>query len=72
MAGKNLSAKEEAKMLAIPEQEILAKEELQKLIKLSKEKGRVTIEEINESLPPEINSVVVLDAFMQSLEANGV
>ena len=72
MAGKNLSAKEEAKMLAIPEQETLAKEELQKLIKLSKEKGRVTIEEINESLPPEINSVVVLDAFMQSLEANGV
>ncbi len=71
MASKT-NGKEEAKMLAIPEQEILAKEELQKLIKLSKEKGRVTIEEINESLPPEINSVVVLDSFMQSLEANGV
>lgn len=72
MAGKNQSGKEELKALSIPEQEALANEEIQKLVKLSKEKGRVTIEEINESLPQEINSVVVLDAFMQSLEANGV
>ncbi len=72
MAGKNLNAKDDSKTLSMTEQEALAKEEIQKLVKLSKEKGRVTIEEINESLPPEITSVVVLDAFMQSLEASGV
>src|SRR4051812_37213295 len=70
MAEKN--SKDEAKVLSIAEQEILAKEEVQKILKLSKEKGKVTIEEINESLPPDITSVTVLDAFMQSLEANGV
>ncbi|MFZ3228565.1 MAG: RNA polymerase sigma factor RpoD [Pseudobdellovibrio sp.] len=72
MSVKNQSAKEDSKILSIPEQEALAKEEIQKLVKLSLEKGKVTIEEINESLPPEVVSVVVLDAFMQSLEANGV
>ncbi|AGH94638.1 RNA polymerase sigma factor RpoD [Pseudobdellovibrio exovorus] len=70
MSEKN--SKENTKVLSIAEQEALAKEEVQKLIKLQKEKGRVTIEEINESLPPEVVAMGVLDAFMQSLEANGV
>lgn len=70
MAEKN--SKENAKILSIAEQEALAKEEIQKLVKLQKEKGRVTIEEINESLPAEVVAVTVLDAFMQSLEANGI
>jgi len=70
MAEKN--SKDEAKVLSIAEQEVLAKEEVQKVLKLAKDKGRVTIEEINESLPPEVTAVAVLDAFMQSLEANGV
>lgn len=70
MADKN--SKENTKVLSIAEQEALAKEEVQKIIKLSKEKGRVTIEEINESLSPEVVAISVLDAFMQSLEANGV
>ena len=70
MAEKN--SKENSKILSIAEQEALAKEEVQKIIKLSKEKGRVTIEEINESLSPEVVAISVLDAFMQSLEANGV
>ena len=70
MAEKN--SKENAKVLSIAEQEALAKEEIQKLVKLQKEKGRVTIEEINESLPSEVVAVTVLDAFMQSLEANGI
>ena len=70
MAEKN--SKENAKILSIAEQEALAKEEVQKLVKLQKEKGRVTIEEINESLPLEVVAVTVLDAFMQSLEANGI
>lgn len=70
MAEKN--SKENIKVLSIAEQEALAKEEVQKLIKVQKEKGRVTIEEINESLPPEVVAITVLDAFMQSLEANGI
>ena len=70
MAEKN--SKENTKVLSIAEQEALAKEEVQKIIKLAKDKGRVTIEEINESLPPEVVAISVLDAFMQSLEANGI
>src|SRR5437868_5352298 len=70
MAEKN--SKDEAKVLSIAEQEVLAKEEVQKILKLAKEKGKVTIEEINESLSQEVVAVSVLDSFMQSLEANGV
>ena len=70
MAEKN--SKENMKVLSIAEQEALAKEEVQKILKLAKDKGRVTIEEINESLPQEVVAVSVLDAFMQSLEANGI
>jgi len=62
----------DTKVLSISEQEFLAQEEVQKLVKLQKEKGRVTIEEINESLPAEIVAVAVLDVFMQLLESNGV
>jgi RNA polymerase primary sigma factor len=72
MAEKNQSAKDDKKILTIAEQDVLAKEEMQKLIKLAKEKGKITIEEINDSLPPEIVAVSVLDSFMQTLEANGV
>lgn len=64
--------KAELKVLSVSEQEAVAKEELQKILKIAKEKGRVTIEEINETLPAEIVAVSVLDSFMQSLEANGV
>ena len=69
MAEKN---SKDAKVLSIAEQEALAREEVTKLVKLQKEKGRVTIEEINESLPAEVVAIAVLDAFMQSLEANGI
>jgi len=64
--------KNEAKVLTIAEQEALAKEEVLKLLKTAKEKGRLTIEEINESLPVEIIAASVLDALMHTLEANGV
>ena len=70
MSKKN--EKDEQKALTIPEQEIVAKEELEKLVKLAKEKGRLTIEEINEALPIEICAASVIDGFMQALEANGV
>lgn len=69
---KPVTDKNNTKTLTIAEQEVIAKEELQKLIKVAKEKGRITIEEINETLPPEIVAITVLDAFMHSLEANGV
>ncbi|MFN3455517.1 MAG: RNA polymerase sigma factor RpoD [Pseudobdellovibrio sp.] len=39
---------------------------------MAKDKGRLTIEEINEALPPEILAASVLDNLMQTLEANGV
>ncbi len=41
-------------------------------MKLAKDKGILTIEEINELLPPEILAPSVLDSFMQALEINGV
>ncbi len=68
----NQSERNEAKTLTIAEQDVLAKEEVLKLIKVAKEKGRLTIEEINESLPLEIIAATVLDSLMHTLEANGV
>ena len=64
--------KAENRILTIAEQDTVAKEELHKLIKLAKEKGRITIEEINDALPIEVVAASVLDAFMHSLEANDV
>jgi RNA polymerase primary sigma factor len=68
----NSNSKEPVKTLTVAEQEALIKDEVQKFIKLAKEKGSLTIEEINDLLPAEIIASVVLDAFMHGLEANGV
>ncbi len=68
----NTNNAKEVKELSVAEQEVLIKEEIQRFIKLAKEKQDLTIEEINELLPPEIIAASVLDAFMHSLEANGV
>ncbi len=65
------STKEPSKVLSQTEQEALIKEEIEKFLKISKEKGTLTIEEINELLPPEIIHPGVLDAFMHALEAGG-
>jgi RNA polymerase primary sigma factor len=65
------SSKEPSKVLSLEEQEAFIKEEIEKFIKLSKDKGSLTIEEINELLPPEIIAPSVLDAFMQALELSG-
>jgi len=72
MSKKITGENEEVKTLTPAEQEVLAKEELQKLIKLAKEKGHLTIEEINELLPIEIVAASVLDSLMHGLESNGV
>lgn len=66
------SSKEPVKVLSLAEQELLVKEEIQKFIKLGKEKGALSIEEINDLLPPELIAAPALDAFMHGLEANGV
>lgn len=66
------NSKEPVKELALAEQENLIKEEIQKFLKLAKEKGSLTVEEINELLPPEILAASVLDSFMHALEANSV
>ncbi|MES3036613.1 MAG: RNA polymerase sigma factor RpoD [Bdellovibrionota bacterium] len=63
---------EPGKVLTVPEQEALMKEEIQRIIRVSKEKEKLSIEEINELLPPEILAASVLDGFMQALEAAGV
>lgn len=64
--------KQPVKILTLAEQEALVKEEIQRFIKLSKEKPTLTIEEINELLPAEITAPQALDMFMHGLEANGV
>lgn len=68
----NKQEKEPTKVLSLQEQETLIKEEIQRFLKLAKEKGALLIEEINDLLPPEIIAPSVLDAFMQALEAGGV
>ncbi len=61
-----------SRALTIGEQEVLIREEIQRFLRLAKEKTSLTIEEINESLPTEIVAPSVLDSFMQALEMGGV
>ncbi len=56
----------------LDQQQVLIREEIQRFIKLAKDKGYLTIEEINDLLPPEILDASVLDTLMQALEVNGV
>ncbi|MBX7232244.1 MAG: RNA polymerase sigma factor RpoD [Bdellovibrionales bacterium] len=60
------------KELSLTQQEEMIREEIQRFIKISKEKEALTIEEINELLPAEIIAPSVLDTLMQALEVNGV
>lgn len=60
------------KELSLKQQEEQIKEEIQRFVKMAKERGSLAIEEINELLPPEIIAPSVLDTFMQALEVNGV
>lgn len=69
---KSNSKEEVVKELSLADQEALIKEEIQRFLKLAKEKSSLTIEEINELLPQEIIAASVLDSFMQALEINGV
>lgn len=60
------------KEISLVDQQSLIKEEIQRFIKMARDKGFLTIEEINDLLPPEIVEASVLDSFMQALEVNGV
>jgi RNA polymerase primary sigma factor len=48
------------------------KEEIQRVTKISKEKGSISIAEINDLLPPEIVAATALDQLMQGFEVAGV
>lgn len=61
-----------SKELSVTDQQNLIKEEIQRFTKLARDKGVLTIEEINDLLPAEIIDASVLDSFMQGLEVNGV
>ena len=65
-------SKEPVKILSQAEQEAIIKEEILKFSNIAKEKKVLSIEEINELLPPEILLPAILDSFMQALEAMGV
>ena len=53
MSNINSGIKEPLRVLTVAEQEALIKEEVQKFIKLAKDKPFFTMEEVNELLPPE-------------------
>src|SRR3712207_2395608 len=61
-----------AKELSVADQAKLIKEEIARFTKLARDKGFLTIEEINDLLPAEILDAGVLDSFMQALEVAGV
>lgn len=69
---KSTKKMESLVIMPLAEQEVLIKEEITRFVKFAKEKGSLTIEEINEQLPLEIQAPTVLDAFMHALEINGV
>jgi RNA polymerase primary sigma factor len=60
------------KELSVADQQEAIKEEILRFTKLAREKGFLTIEEINDLLPAEIIDPGVLDSFMQALEVGGV
>lgn len=72
MSNQKSGIKEPTKVLTVAEQEALIKEEIQKFIKLAKDKPFFTMEEVNELLPPEFIAASALDLFMHGLEANSV
>ncbi len=61
-----------SKILTVADQSEAIKEEILRFTKFAREKGFLTIEEINDLLPAEILEVSVLDSFMQALEVAGV
>ena len=59
--------KGQTKQLSIDEQKVLLKEELPALLDIAKSRGYLTVEEIDEVLPTEVQDIGVLDMLMQGL-----
>ena len=66
------TTKSNGKKWSLPEQKKRIVEYIQRFILLEKENGGLTVQEINDGLPPEIIAIEVLDLLMQELEVNGV
>jgi RNA polymerase primary sigma factor len=66
------AANQSAKILTVAEQQEAIREEILRFTRLARDKGFLTIEEINDLLPAEILDAGVLDSFMQALELAGV
>ncbi len=64
--------KEELRNLSPLEQQTAIKEEVERFLRLGREKGFLTVEEINELLPAELIDATALDIFMQALDTAGV
>ncbi|MBK7890005.1 MAG: RNA polymerase sigma factor RpoD [Bdellovibrionales bacterium] len=64
--------KEEMRNLSPLEQQTVIKEEAERFLRLGREKGFLTVEEINELLPAELIDATALDIFMQALDTAGV
>lgn len=58
--------------ISINEQKAIVAEELKRILEQAKKNNGVTIEEINDMLPPEIKAAEVLDFLMHSLEVSAV
>jgi RNA polymerase primary sigma factor len=59
-------------VLSLDEQRLMIKDEIARFTELAKTKGFITVAEIDELLPQEINAAAVLDQLMNSLEVSGV
>ncbi len=70
--GMSKSSKNQPKVLTLAEQKLLVAEQIQRFTALEKENGSLSIEEINDNLPPEVIAAEALDLFMQGLDINGV
>ena len=68
----NSGRSDEPKTLDIAAQTALLKDEIERFTRMSREKGFVTVEEINDLMPAEIIDSGVLDSFMSALDSAGV
>lgn len=71
MKAKNNKSDQSNELPEARQYEIIAVE-IQRVTALAKEKGEISIAEINELLSPEIVAPAVLDTFMKGLESNTV
>ncbi len=67
-----MAQKKDIKPLGLREQKKIVKAEVEKFVALFKEQGALTVEEVHEALPVEINNPDALDYCMVMLDAGGV